>query len=131
MTSQRGCNIRMDPLKIFKNNFNSSRKRNVKLVQAVQHVQNQQNCSRFANKNKCSESKTQYEDSGTSPTSRQMQQENHSVHQTKCPDLKLNSMVWVRERTIPTERPPLVSEVIANFCGWRMPRGQRDGSLRP
>jgi hypothetical protein len=31
--------------------------------------------------------------------------------------LKLNFMVWVRERTIPTERPPLVGEVIANFCG--------------
>jgi hypothetical protein len=30
---------------------------------------------------------------------------------------KLNSMVWVRERTIPTERPPLVGEVIANLCG--------------
>jgi hypothetical protein len=30
---------------------------------------------------------------------------------------KLNFMVWVRERTIPTERPPLVGEVIANFCG--------------
>jgi hypothetical protein len=30
---------------------------------------------------------------------------------------KQNSMVWVRERTIPTERPPLVGEVIANFCG--------------
>jgi hypothetical protein len=30
---------------------------------------------------------------------------------------KLNSMVCVRERTIPTERPPLVGEVIANFCG--------------
>jgi hypothetical protein len=30
---------------------------------------------------------------------------------------KLNSMVWVRERTIPTERPPLVGEVIANFYG--------------
>jgi hypothetical protein len=31
---------------------------------------------------------------------------------------KLNSMVWVRERIIPTtERPPLVGEVIANFCG--------------
>jgi hypothetical protein len=30
---------------------------------------------------------------------------------------KKNSMVWVRERTIPTERPPLVGEVIANFCG--------------
>jgi hypothetical protein len=44
---------------------------------------------------------------------------------------KLNSMVWVRERTIPTERPPLVSEVIAHFCGERVPRGQSDGSLRP
>jgi hypothetical protein len=32
-------------------------------------------------------------------------------------ELKLNSMVWVRERTIPTERPPLVGEVIANLCG--------------
>jgi hypothetical protein len=30
---------------------------------------------------------------------------------------KANSMVWVRERTIPTERPPLVGEVIANLCG--------------
>jgi hypothetical protein len=30
---------------------------------------------------------------------------------------KINSMVWVRERTILTERPPLVGEVIANFCG--------------
>jgi hypothetical protein len=29
---------------------------------------------------------------------------------------KLNSMVWVRKRTIPTERPPLVGEVIANFA---------------
>jgi hypothetical protein len=44
---------------------------------------------------------------------------------------KKNSMVWVSERTIPTERPPLVVEVIANFCGKRMSRGQRDGSLRP
>jgi hypothetical protein len=39
-------------------------------------------------------------------------------------------MVWDRERTIPTEQPPLVGEVIANFCGKRVPRGQRDGSLR-
>jgi hypothetical protein len=31
--------------------------------------------------------------------------------------IKLNSMVWVHERTIPTERPPLVGEVIANLCG--------------
>jgi hypothetical protein len=28
-------------------------------------------------------------------------------------------MALVRERTIPIERPPLVGEVIANFCGWR------------
>jgi hypothetical protein len=40
-------------------------------------------------------------------------------------------MVWVRERTIPTERQPLVGEVIANFCGQRVPRGERDGSLLP
>jgi hypothetical protein len=46
-------------------------------------------------------------------------------HQKK----KLNSMVWVWERTIPTERPPLVGEVIANFLriegtmwsAWRIP----------
>jgi hypothetical protein len=25
-------------------------------------------------------------------------------------------MVWVREQTTSTERPPLVGEVIANFC---------------
>jgi hypothetical protein len=35
----------------------------------------------------------------------------------RLPIYKTNSMVWVRERTIPTERPPLVGEVIANFCG--------------
>jgi hypothetical protein len=34
--------------------------------------------------------------------------------------LKLNSMALVRERTIPTERPPLVDEVSANFCGKRV-----------
>jgi hypothetical protein len=41
------------------------------------------------------------------------------------------SVSWVRERTIPTERPPLVGEVSANFYGQRVPCGQRDGSLRP
>jgi hypothetical protein len=30
---------------------------------------------------------------------------------------KLNSVALVRERTIPTERPLLVGEVSANFCG--------------
>jgi hypothetical protein len=43
-----------------------------------------------------------------------------------------NSVAWVRERTIATERPPLVSEISDNFfCGYKVPRGQRDGSLRP
>jgi hypothetical protein len=34
-----------------------------------------------------------------------------------CVIKKLNSVAGVRERTIPTERPPLVGEVSANFCG--------------
>jgi hypothetical protein len=40
-----------------------------------------------------------------------------------------NSMVWIRGRTIPTERPPLVGELIVNFLriegatwsAWRIP----------
>ena len=32
---------------------------------------------------------------------------------------KPNSVALVRERTIPTERPPPVGEVSANFCGYR------------
>jgi hypothetical protein len=30
---------------------------------------------------------------------------------------KLNCVTWVRERTMPIERPPLVDEVSANVCG--------------
>jgi hypothetical protein len=44
---------------------------------------------------------------------------------------KSNSVACVHDRTIQIERPPLIGEVSANFCGWRVPRGQRDGSLRP
>jgi hypothetical protein len=44
---------------------------------------------------------------------------------------ELNSVVWVRERTIPVERSPLVVQVSANFCAYRVSRGQRDESLRP
>jgi hypothetical protein len=36
------------------------------------------------------------------------------------------SVALVRKRTIPIERPPLVGEISANFCGWSVPRGQRD-----
>jgi hypothetical protein len=35
---------------------------------------------------------------------------------------KNNSVSLVRERTIPTERPLLVTEVITNFCGQRVSR---------
>jgi hypothetical protein len=42
-----------------------------------------------------------------------------------------NSVAWFRERTIPTDRPPVVGELSANFCRKRMPGGQCDGSLRP
>jgi hypothetical protein len=31
--------------------------------------------------------------------------------------LKLITVAWVRERIIPTERPPLVGKVSAYFCG--------------
>jgi hypothetical protein len=37
------------------------------------------------------------------------------INYTSYACLKKNSMVWVRERTIPTERPLLVSKMIANF----------------
>ena len=40
----------------------------------------------------------------------------HSV-QLILKKLKLNSEALLRERTIPTERPPPVGEVSANFCG--------------
>jgi hypothetical protein len=36
------------------------------------------------------------------------------------------SVALVHKRTIPTERPPLVGEASANFCGYRVARGQRD-----
>ena len=35
----------------------------------------------------------------------------------ECVIYKLSSVALVRERTIPTERPPPVGEVSANFCG--------------
>jgi hypothetical protein len=47
----------------------------------------------------------------------------HHHHHHAYPDLlqtltnKTNSVALVHERTIPTERPPLVGEVSGNFCG--------------
>jgi hypothetical protein len=43
---------------------------------------------------------------------------------------KRNSVALVRERTIPTEQPPLIGEVSANFCGSRVSCGQRNGFTR-
>jgi len=50
------------------------------------------------------------------PTNRELHSSrpDHYVQETK---LKLNSVALVRKRTIPTERPPPVGEVSANFCG--------------
>ena len=41
---------------------------------------------------------------------------------------KLNSVALVRERTIPTERPPPVGEVSANFCAGSKIWSKRDGT---
>jgi hypothetical protein len=35
----------------------------------------------------------------------------------QSPSKKLNSVALVRKGTIPTERPQLVGEISANFCG--------------
>jgi hypothetical protein len=43
-------------------------------------------------------------------------------------NMRMNSVALVRKRTIPTERPPHDDEVSANFCGYRVSRGQRNGS---
>jgi hypothetical protein len=43
---------------------------------------------------------------------------------------KLNSVALVRERTMPTERPPLVGEVVPTFADRRELRGQRNGFPR-
>jgi hypothetical protein len=34
---------------------------------------------------------------------------------------EVNSVAWIRERTIPTERPPVVGEVSATWSVWRIP----------
>jgi hypothetical protein len=38
------------------------------------------------------------------------------IFSCNAPKTKLNSVALVREQTIPTEGPPLVGEVSANFC---------------
>jgi hypothetical protein len=41
---------------------------------------------------------------------------NSTLHPELLTKTKLNSVAWVDEKSIPTERPPLVGEVSANFC---------------
>jgi hypothetical protein len=53
------------------------------------------------------------------------------VHEAYVKKKKRNSVALVRKRTVPIERPPLIGEVSAKFCGENMSRGQRDGSPRP
>ena len=42
-----------------------------------------------------------------------------------------NSVALVRKRTIPTERPPPVGEVVPTFAGRGVSRGQRNEFPRP
>jgi hypothetical protein len=44
---------------------------------------------------------------------------------------RTNSVVLVLQRTIPTERQPLICEVSVNFWGQKVSRGPRNGSPRP
>jgi hypothetical protein len=44
---------------------------------------------------------------------------------------KRNSVALVRKLTKPIERPPLLGEVSANFCGQRVSRDQPNGSPWP
>jgi hypothetical protein len=44
-------------------------------------------------------------------------QKSDADHSPATINKKRNSVALVRERTIPTERAPLVGEVTANFCG--------------
>jgi hypothetical protein len=39
------------------------------------------------------------------------------IHEERKELVKRNSVALVRERTIPTELPPFVAKVSANFCG--------------
>ena len=41
----------------------------------------------------------------------------NAINKKKKEEEKKNSVALVRKRTIPTERPPPVGEVSANFCG--------------
>jgi hypothetical protein len=47
-------------------------------------------------------------------------------HTSSWHNKQTNSVARVRDRIMPTERPPLVGEVSANFCGYRVSRGQRE-----
>ena len=47
---------------------------------------------------------------------RNLKTQNGFVQKVTETKTKLNSVALVRERTIPTERPPPVGEVSANFC---------------
>jgi hypothetical protein len=50
-----------------------------------------------------------------------------SILLSKEPYVITNSVALVRERTIPTERPPLVGEVSANLVDRRVSHGQCGG----
>jgi predicted RND superfamily exporter protein len=51
---------------------------------------------------------------------------NVNEHKKNTSINKKAAQQWVRQQTIPTERPPLVGEVSANFSGQRVSRGQQN-----
>jgi hypothetical protein len=50
--------------------------------------------------------------------------DDETVSEDKKKNTKLISVALVLKQTMPTERPPLVGEVSADFCGQRVLRGQ-------
>jgi hypothetical protein len=63
-------------------------------------------------------------------------QESGNINNYRCKNLSSYCLLKKLRGLSPganytTERPPLVRGVSVNFCGWRVPRGHRDRSLRP
>jgi hypothetical protein len=60
-----------------------------------------------------------------------MKSKRKHIQTNKQTNKQTNSGALVRQRTIPTERPPFVGEVSDSFTEYRVLRGQRNESPRP
>jgi hypothetical protein len=97
-------------LPILQNRIQTSTQNTKKMgyfyIQQKRDKENHKTIQGYSNKNSISNSEHHTKHNKMTSVKRQIQSE-----------ALQHSMVWVRERTIPTERPPLVGKVIANFCG--------------